>query len=280
VKICMQPSNMARCEIGRMSVTGQYIPGDSVIHRLDPRVKIISTILLSVVVLRGPAGVWIVLSFLLMGVIAIAGFSFRILTNSLKPVRFFLLLLFVLHLFFTQGKIIGPLSWWGVSVTEEGLVKGMTVVWQFCLLIWGAAVLTATTSPSQLVIAIDRFLKPLKKIGVPCQDIATMAFIALRFFPVFLEELENIREAQAARGAEFNTGGPLKRVKTASGLLIPLLFSFVRRAENLAVAMEARAYASGPRSYMKDLRMAGTDYAALAIAILLTGLLFLSGRLL
>jgi energy-coupling factor transporter transmembrane protein EcfT len=263
-----------------MSIAGQYIPGDSIIHRLDPRVKIISTILLSIFVFRGPVAVWIVLTFGLMVLIAVAGFSYRFLTGSLRPVRFFLLLFFVLHLFFTQGKTIGPLSWWGVSVTEEGLARGMTVVWQFSLLIWGAAVLTATTSPSELVIAIDRLLNPLKKIGIPCHDIATMASIALRFFPVFLEELENIREAQSARGAEFKTGGPLKRVKTASGLLVPLLFSFVRRAENLAVAMEARAYASGPRTYMKDLRMTGADYAALVIAILLTGLLFLSGRLL
>ncbi len=263
-----------------MGVTGQYIPGDSVIHRLDPRVKIVSTVMLSVLILRGPVAACIVLTLFLMVLVAVAGFSFRFLTGSLRPVRFFLLLFFVLHLFFTRGKTIGPLSWWGVSVTEEGLAEGMTVVWQFSLLIWSAAVLTATTSPSELVMAIDRLLNPLKKIGIPCHDIATMASIALRFFPVFLDEIENVREAQAARGAEFKTGGPWKRVKAASGLLIPLVFSFVRKAENLAVAMEARAYASGPRTYMKDLRMTGTDYAALAITILLTGLLFFSGNLL
>jgi energy-coupling factor transporter transmembrane protein EcfT len=263
-----------------MRVTGQYIPGGSVIHRLDPRVKIISTVMLSVFVLRGPVAACIVLTLFLMVVVAVAGFSFRFLTGSLRPVRFFLLLFFVLHLFFTRGKPIGPLSWWGVSVTEEGLAKGMTVVWQFTLLIWSAAILTATTSPSELVMATGRLLNPLKKIGIPCDDIATMTSIALRFFPVFLEEIENIREAQAARGADFKTGGPLKRVKAASGLLVPLVFSFVRRAENLAVAMEARAYASGPRTYMKDLRMTGTDYAALIITILVAGFLSMSKNLL
>jgi energy-coupling factor transporter transmembrane protein EcfT len=260
-----------------MSRTGQYIPGDSVIHRLDPRVKIITTVLLSVFILRGPVPVWMVLTFFLMSLVAAVGLPFHCFIASLKPVRFFLLLFFVLHLLFTRGETIGTLSWWEVSVTYQGLSKGIAVVWQFSLLIWSATVLTATTSPSEIVMAIDRFLSPLKKLGVPCHDIATMVSIALRFFPVFLEEMEKIREAQEARGADFKTGGPVKRAKAASGLLVPLIFSFVRRAENLVVAMEARAYASGPRTYVKELRMTGIDYAALAITILVTGLLFFSG---
>jgi energy-coupling factor transporter transmembrane protein EcfT len=260
-----------------MSITGQYIPGDSVIHRLDPRVKIISTVLLSILILRGPVPVWTVLTLFLLFQAAAAGLPFGYFITSLKPVRFFLLLFFVLHLLFTRGDTIGPLSWWVVSVTYQGLSKGITVVWQFSLLIWSAALLTATTSPSELVMAIDRLLSPLRKLGVPCDDIAPMVSIALRFVPVFLEEMEKIREAQAARGADFRSGSPLKRARTASGLLFPLILSFVRRAENLVGAMEARAYASGPRTYMKELRMTGIDYAALAVTMLGTGLLFFSG---
>jgi energy-coupling factor transport system permease protein len=262
-----------------MNRTGQYIHGDSVMHRLDPRIKIVWTVLLSVFILRGPVPVWTVITCFLLFQVAAAGLPLGFFITSLKPVRFFLLLFFVLHLLFTRGETIGPLSWWVVSVTSQGILRGVTVVWQFSLLIWSAAVLTATTPPSELVMAIDRFLNPLKKLGVPCHDIAPMVSISLRFFPVFLEETEKIREAQAARGADFKTGGPLKRARAASGLLVPLIVSFVRRAENLATAMEARAYASGPRTSMKELRMAGTDYAALAMTLLGTGLLFFADHL-
>lgn len=255
-----------------MKITGQYIPGDSVIHRLDPRVKIMATILLSIYILRGTVVGWTEMTVFLMTMFAVAGLPLRDGVTALRPVRFVLLLFFLLHLLLTPGETMQPLSWGGISVTYQGLFKGMVIVWQFCLLIWSAAILTATTSPSQLVMALDRFLSPLGKIGVPCHDIATMVSIALRFFPVFLEEMEKTREAQEARGADFKSGGPLKRAKAVSGLLVPLLFSFVRRAEGLAVAMEARAYTRGPRAYMEDIRMNGGDYVALGVTVLVTGL--------
>lgn len=256
------------------NITGQYMPGDSVIHRLDPRVKIIATILLSISILRGTVPAWIELTVFLLTMFVGAGLPLRDMVTTLRPVRFFLLLFFLLHLLFTPGEAIGPLSWGGISITYQGLSRGAIVVWEFCLLIWSAAILTATTSPSELIMAIDRLLSPLGKIGVPCHDIATMVSIALRFFPVFLEEIERIREAQEARGADFKSGGPLKRAKASAGLLVPLLFSFMRRAEGLAVAMEARAYLRGPRTYMKDLRMSVVDYATIGVIILVTGFPF------
>jgi len=252
--------------------TGQYIPGDSLIHRVDPRVKIFATILLSISILRGAVPAWTALTVFFLAMFAVAGLRLRDVAAALRPVRFFLLLFFVLHLVFTPGEIIRPLSWGGISVTYQGLSQGGIVVWQFSLLIWSAAILTATTSPSELVMAIERLLGPLRKIGVPCHDIAMMVSIALRFFPVFLEEMGKIKEAQEARGADFKAGGPVRRAKAASGLLVPLLFSFMRRAEDLAVAMEARAYASGPRTSMNELRMRGVDYAALGVTLLVAGL--------
>jgi len=255
-----------------MNITGQYMPGDSVIHRLDPRVKIIATVLLSISILRGTLPAWTGLTVFLLTMFPVAGLPLRHGAIALRPVRFFLLLFFLLHLVCTPGETIQPLSWGGIAVTYQGLSRGTIVVWQFCLLLWGAAILTATTSPSELVMAIDRLLSPLGKIGVPSHDIATMVSIALRFFPVFLEEMEKIREAQEARGADFKAGGPVKRAKAASGLLVPLLFSFMRRAEGLAVAMEARAYVRGPRTSLRDLHMARTDYVALGVTVLVIGL--------
>ena len=257
-------------------IAGQYIPGDSVVHRLDPRVKIMATVLLSISLLKGTVPGWIGLTIFLMTTFAVAGLPLGHMISTLRPVRFFLLLFFLLHLVFTPGDIIGPLSWGGVALTYQGLSKGMIVVWQFSLLIWSATILTATTSPSELVIAIERLLRPLGRIGVPCHDIATMVSIALRFFPVFLEEMERIQEAQEARGADFKAGGLVKRAKTASGLLVPLLFSFMRKAEGLAVAMEARAYGMGSHVSMKELRVNGADYVALGVIFLVAGLPFLA----
>ncbi len=260
-----------------MNIIGQYIPGDSVVHQLDPRVKIIATILLSVSILQGRVFGLTELTMFLLAVFAVGGFRLRDAINALRPIRFFLLLFFFLHLFFTRGETIQPLSWGAFSVTYQGLFKGTMVVWQFCLLIWSAAILTATTSPAAVVTALDRFLRPFGRIGLPHHDIATMVSIALRFFPVFLEEMGKIREAQEARGADFRGGSPLKRVKAASAILVPLLFSFMRRAESLAVAMEARAYSRGPRTFMEELRMRRVDYGALGVTLVVLAMPFVAG---
>lgn len=260
-----------------MAQLGQYVPGESVVHRLDPRVKVFSTILLNVLILKGATVAWLVSSALILLLLWASGLSLRHLITALRPVKILLLLLFLLQLLFVGGRPIALLSTWGIPVTHGGLHQGIAVVWEFSLLVCLASILTATSSPSELVRALEMFLRPLRRIGVPSEDVAVMVSIALRFVPAFLEELEKIKEAQMARGAKFRAGGPFKRTKAAARLLIPLLLSFVRRAEHLSVAMEARGYGNGPRTHMKDLHMTNADYAALLVVILITGFLFVQG---
>jgi len=259
-----------------MELVGQYLPGNSLVHRLDPRVKIAGTVLFSIAILRGTVAAWAENTVFLAVLFAGAGLPVRSVAHALRPIRFFLLFLFLIHLFLTPGETIGPFSWGIVSITYAGLFTGGTVVWQICLLLWSAALLTATTSPDELTAALDRLLRPLAKVGIPSQDLATMVSIALRFFPVFVEEIEKIKEAQEARGADFKGGTPLKRARVSAGILVPLLFSIKRRAEDLAVAMEARGYCRGPRSSLKELRMTPADFAALGITVLVLGVPFLA----
>ncbi len=260
-----------------MDHLGQYIPRESTVHRLDPRVKIVWTIVMSVLILWGDALSLVPITFVVVFAVRASGLLFRHLLTSLRPVRFFLLLFLFLHLFFGGGEPIASLSWGPVSLTREGLFRGLTVVWQFSLLIWGSSILTATTLPSGLVSGLEKLLRPLNKIGVPSHDLAVMVSIALRFVPVFLEELERIREAQTARGADFKSGGVVRRTRTASGLLVPLILSFVRRADDLVIAMEARGYGSGPWTSMDEMRLTKPDYAVIAVMLLLSGLLVLHG---
>ncbi len=256
---------------------GQYLPGESAIHRLDPRVKIVSTIVMSLLILWGETPSLMLITLLVLFAVRASGLPFRHLVTSLKPVRFFLLLFFFLHLFLGEAESIASLSWGPISFTYEGLYKGLTVVWQFSLLIWGSSILTATTFPSGLVKGLERLLRPLRKIGVPSDDLAFMVSIALRFVPAFLEELERIKEAQTARGADFRCGGPVRRTRAAAGLLVPLVLSFVRRADDLVIAMEARGFRSGPRTSMNEMQMTRVDYAAITIMVLLSGFHILHG---
>lgn len=259
----------------RMVQLGQYIPGESVVHRMDPRVKIIFIILLNIVILKGGTAAWLMNSAFLIVLLRLSGLPSRHLITALRPIRILLLLLFLAQLLFVGGEPIVLLSRWSVPVTREGLCQGVAVVWEFSLLVCLASILTGTSSPEELVRALETFLRPLSRIGVPSQDVAVMVSIALRFVPTFLEELERIKEAQMARGARFDAGGPIKRVRGAAGLFIPLLLSFVRRAENLALAMEARGYGRGHRTHLNDFRMSKTDYAVLLVITLITAFLFL-----
>jgi energy-coupling factor transporter transmembrane protein EcfT len=146
--------------------------------------------------------------------------------------------------------------------------------WQFTLLILSASILTMTTSPTELVSGIERLLRPLKALRVPSHDIAIMISIALRFVPTFLEEIDRIKEAQMARGADFKSGPFIRRVKSAASLSVPLVLCALRRADELATAMEARGYSRGPRTYMRELSMARSDYVAVAVMVSMTGLHF------
>ncbi len=251
---------------------GQYVPRVSIIHSLDPRVKLAAAVVLSVVILKGDTltQCWIT-AFLLILVHA-SHLNLAHIRAAFRPMLFFLGLLFFLHLLFTAGTPIPPFPPWPVTITREGLTTGIFVIWQFSLLILSASILTMSTSPGELISGIERLLRPLKRVGVPSHDLALMISMAMRFVPTILDELNRIREAQTARGTCFKSGPVLRRMKATASLLIPLIQSIARRADALAMAMESRGYNRGPRTYLRELQMGRKDYLALLVFILAMGL--------
>lgn len=248
---------------------GQYVPGDSPVHRLDPRVKIVAVLLSSIVILNAGLAESLAVTAFLLAAAAFSGLSGSSISAALKPLAWFFAILFGLHLFFTDGR---PIVDFLPTVTYEGLWRGSAVTWQFVALVVSAAVLTMTTAPSELVGGFERLLRPFSRIGVPSHDIAVMVSVALRFVPTLLEEVERIREAQMARGADFGAGSPVRRLSKMASLVIPLVLCTFRRADELALAMEGRGYHRGPRTYLHELKFTRTDYAVLlAVTAFLTG---------
>lgn len=244
---------------------GQYIPRQSPIHGLDPRVKILSVVLLSLMVLNTHVLTASMISLFLLALVPVSCIPFSRFLCSFKPVLPFFLLLFLLHLLLTRGTPIPPFPPWRVTVTWEGLFKGTIVTWQFALLIMSASFLTMTTTPSGLVTGLERLLRPFRFIGVPSHDVAVMVSVALRFVPTILQEMRNIREAQTARGADFGTGSPYRRMRAVIALLIPLISNTFRKADDLATAMEGRGYGGGPRTSMHELHLTSKDFLAVAV---------------
>lgn len=249
---------------------GHYIPRISILHALDPRVKLTAVVFLSVLILKGDVYMLTILTVFLLLLVPLARLKPTHLASAFRPMIFFLALLFFMHLFFTQGRPVPPFPPWRVTVTYEGLYTGALTTWQFLLLILNASILTMTTVPSDLITGIERLLRPLRIVGVPSYDVAMMVSIALRFVPTMLDELDRMKEAQRVRGASFRRGPLRQRVKTATSLLVPLIQTTIRRADELATAMECRGYRRGPRTTIRDLRMASRDYWAL-LALLALG---------
>ena len=250
------------------SLFGQYLPRRSPLHALDPRVKIGGAVITSVVVLQGAfftaasTSVW-------TGILLWASqVPLRRFLEALAPARLFLALLFLLHLLFTEGTPVPFLENGVVTVTLEGLLRGSLVSWQFAVLLGTGALLTMTTSPGELVDGLERLLRPLGVVGVRSHDVALTVSLALRFVPTLLEEMRRVREAQEARGGSFR-GGPVRRVRRTASLLLPVALGAFRRGDELALAMEARGYRGGPRTGLRELRLAHRDYAAAALAILI-----------
>jgi len=247
---------------------GQYVPGDTIIHHLDPRVKILAVVLMSPLIIAAPAaGIGLITCFL-ASILAAARLSLSRTAAALKPVALFITAIFLMHLFLTEGRPLLSLAPLPVQVTWDGLLQGMYVSWQFASLVIAAAILTMTTLPSELVSGIERLLRPLRHVGVPSQDIALMISLALRFVPTLLEEYERLRMAQMARGADFTAGPLARRMRAVALFAIPLLLSAFRRAEELAMAMEARGYHRGPRTTLRELRLGPADMTALGVMIL------------
>jgi len=250
---------------------GQYLPSDTSLHRLDPRVKILSVVVLSLLIFRATTGEIVLISAFLFAAIRSAGMTPAVALRSLKPVAVFMAMIFSVHLLFTEGEPLVSLAPLPMRITREGILRGIYVTWQFAGLVLAAAVLTRTTSPSDLVGGIERLLRPFSRVGVPSQDIAVMIAMALRFMPMLMEEYDRLRTAQMARGADFTTGSLLLRGRAIAALAVPLLLSSFRRADELAVAMEARGYRRGPRTTLRELRFSGTDlraFAAMALFVL------------
>ena len=249
---------------------GQYIPGNSVIHGLDPRTKILATTLL-IVVLFMVNSFWgyAVVALGIAAVIRASEIPWKYVLRGLRPLLVILILTVSLHLFMTEGRVI--LQIWFLKVTWEGLVRGVMMGSRLVLLIVGTSLLTLTTSPIQLTDGIESLLKPGKKIGIPAHELAMMMTIALRFIPTLLEETEKIMKAQMARGADFQSGGIMQRAKNLVPLLVPLFVNAFRRADDLAIAMEARGYRGGEgRTKFRELKFQRIDAVALTATVCFT----------
>lgn len=244
---------------------GQYFPGETVIHRLDPRVKLLGTFafIIALFFINSFYPYILVLAFILAA-IKLSKVPLNYVIKGLKPLFMIISITFLINLFMTRGEIlfeIGPLD-----VTKEGLMQATFMALRLIFLVMGTSLLTLTTSPISLTDGIERLLKPLSKVGVPAHELAMMMTIALRFIPTLLEETDKIMKAQMARGADFESGNIMNRAKSLVPLLVPLFVSAFRRADELAMAMEARCYRGGEnRTRMKELRLEKSDFVALSI---------------
>ena len=247
---------------------GQYYPAKSVVHRLDPRVKLICTLLylISLFLFSSIPG-YLVATVFLICVIHISKVPFSYIVKGLKPVIMLLMITVLFNLFLTrQGDVL--FHAWIFTITEGGLRTAVYMAIRLVYLIIGSPLMTFTTTPNELTDGIEAVLHPLNKIHVPVHEIAMMMSIALRFIPILLEETDKIMKAQLARGADFESGNILQRAKSMVPILVPLFVSAFRRANDLAMAMEARCYRGGDgRTKMKPLRYKSRDYAAYIIVI-------------
>ena len=250
---------------------GQYFPGDTVIHKLDPRTKLILVIVFIVALFL--AVDWISYAFMFLvtaACIKVSTIRLKSILKGLKPLIFIICFTGILNLFYTKGGTV-LLDWWIFTITTEGIKRAFLMVVRIMLLITGTFLLTYTTSPIALTDGLEILLNPLKKIKVPVHEMSMIMSMALRFIPTLIEETDKIMSAQKARGADFSTGKITDRAKALLPLLVPLFVSSFRRADELAVAMESRCYHGGEgRTRMNSLRMARRDvFAFLAGAVVL-----------
>ncbi len=247
---------------------GQFVAGNSVIHRLDPRTKI-GMMILYIAMTFLVKKIWflaIPFAYLVIELI-LSGISLRYILNSLKPVRFLLILMFILNLFFTKGEDVWlDLGFW--QLTGEAFLQSCFLTLRIILLVAGASMLTLTTSPIALTDGLEKLLTPLKVFHFPAHELAMMMTIALRFVPTLMDESDKIRNAQISRGADFESGNIFKRVKSMIPILIPLFVSSFRKADELAIAMESRCYHGGEgRTRMHQLIFRLIDLYAILITL-------------
>ena len=256
---------------------GQFFPGSTVIHRLDPRTKLLLTIVYIAALFTAES--YISYAVMLVSLVTCIGLSkirLKTIFRGIKPIIVIIIITAVLNLFFTAGTPLVKV--WIITITSEGLKTAALMVIRLIMLIAGTFLLTYTTSPIALTDGLESVLNPLKKIRVPVHELAMMMSIALRFIPTLIDETSKITSAQKARGADFDTGNIIQKAKAMLPLLVPLFISAFRRADELAIAMESRCYHGGEgRTRMKQLSMSGIDYMAFAFgAVVLAAVITLA----
>lgn len=249
---------------------GQYMPGNTFVHKLDPRTKILISLifLIDVFIVNHYSGYIFVVAFIASAII-IAKIKPRLIVNGLKPIFILIVITALLNVFMTRGN---TLIWHYkfLKVYKEGIDIAIFMVLRLVFLIVGTSLLTLTTSPIELTDGLEKLLSPFKKIGLPAHELAMMMTIALRFIPTLIDETDKIRKAQMARGADFESGSIIRRAKSLIPLLVPLFISSFRRADELAMAMEARCYRGGEgRTRMKVLKFEKSDALAFFITAIL-----------
>ncbi|MDC7290564.1 energy-coupling factor transporter transmembrane protein EcfT [Blautia schinkii] len=251
---------------------GQYYPADSVLHKLDPRTKFLGTMafIISVFVFHTMPG-YAVATLFLAGMIILSKVPVKFMFKGLKAIFLILMITVVFNIILTPGEILW--KWGFLKVTKEGLSMAGRMAIRLTYLVIGSSIMTLTTTPNQLTDGLERLLRPLNHIRVPVHEIAMIMSIALRFIPILLEETDKIMKAQIARGADFESGNLIQKAKSMVPLLVPLFISAFRRANDLAMAMEARCYHGGDdRTQMKPLKYAGRDYVSFLILVVYVGI--------
>ncbi len=258
---------------------GQYFPGDTIVHRLDPRTKLILVVVYIVALFCAKSYVsYAVVAVFLIFCIFLSRIRLRVIVKGLKPLLFIIVLTGLLNMFYTPGREL--LHFWIFTITWEGIRNAVFMISRIAMLIFGTFLLTYTTSPIALTDAMELLMSPLKKIKVPVHELSMMMCIALRFIPTLISETDKIISAQKARGADFESGNLIRRAKALIPILVPLFISAFRRADELAVAMESRCYHGGKgRTRMKQLRMARRDVLALILGAVLLAVVIVLRRL-
>lgn len=261
-------------------IIGQYVPGKSPLHKMNPPIKIILTILYIVVLFMIDKPIsYAVFTIYTITLILISGVPFKMILKGIRPMLWIFIFTAVLNLFMTPGEAVWslPIFKFTLEITKEGIQTGVLMIIRLLYLVIGTSLLTLTTSPLQLTDGIETLLKPLNKIKVPSHEIAMMMTIAIRFIPTLAEETDKIMKAQTARGADFETGNIIKRAKAMIPLLVPLFISAFRRADELATAMEARCYNGGTnRTKMKETHMGVIDVKAIFVFLVGAAILLIA----
>ena len=259
---------------------GQYFPGNTIVHKLDPRIKLFLTIIyITALFLASGFLAYALMFVILVTCLTLSKIKLKAALRGLRPIMIVLIFTVVLNVFFVKGETV-IFKFHVIEISREGLITAIFMAVRIIMLIIGTFLLTYTTSPIALTDGLEKILNPLKKIRLPIHELAMMMSIALRFIPTLIEETDKIMSAQKSRGADFETGGLIKRAKAVLPIIVPLFISAFRRADELAIAMESRCYHGGEgRTRMKTLKTAGRDYAALLCgAVVIAAVVFL-GRI-